>query len=55
MCGVSAVRTDGKVVYEYAEVEERPFNDVRFYYMPLPYSELKKNSRMVNNMGWDNN
>ena len=53
--GVSAVRTDGKVVYEYAEVEERPFNDVRFYYMPLPYSELKKNSRMVNNMGWDNN
>lgn len=34
------------------EVEERPFNDAKFYYNPLPYGELMKSPNLKNNKGW---
>jgi starch-binding outer membrane protein, SusD/RagB family len=33
-------------------VEERMFNDPKYYYSPLPYSELIKNSNLKDNKGW---
>ncbi len=34
------------------EVEERPFNDAKYYYTPLPYGELMKSPNLKNNKGW---
>ncbi len=33
-------------------VEERMFDDPRYYYSPLPYSELIKNPNLKDNRGW---
>ncbi|MGM9739860.1 MAG: RagB/SusD family nutrient uptake outer membrane protein [Candidatus Cryptobacteroides sp.] len=50
--GVKVTRSEDSTVYSYEEVETRPFDDVKYYYMPIPYSEMQKNSAMVNNFGW---
>jgi hypothetical protein len=52
--GVSIVNNNGTFVYSYNEVEKRPFTDIRYYYLPLPYKEIMKNSALKNNIGWDN-
>lgn len=43
----------GGYAYEEYLVETRPMNEIKYYYLPLPESELQKNSSMKNNMGWD--
>lgn len=54
MQGMSVTRNGmGDVTYQAVDLEERPMNDIRYYYLPLPYDELKKNSKLVNNMGWE--
>ncbi|MBA9078629.1 RagB/SusD family nutrient uptake outer membrane protein [Rufibacter quisquiliarum] len=50
--GVKITRdTNGALQYNKYEVEKRGFNDVRYYYLPLPYDEVVKN-QLVNNLGW---
>lgn len=54
--GVIVTRdANGTLSYATETVEERKFNDVRFYYLPLPHAELLKNPNLKNNIGWDNN
>lgn len=50
--GVEVSLVDGKLTYEPKFVSERKFNDVRYYYAPMPYDECIKNPEMVNNLGW---
>lgn len=50
--GVEVALVDGKLTYTPKVVSERKFNDVRYYYAPLPYDEVVKNPEMVNNLGW---
>lgn len=51
--GMKVTRTDGEFEYEVIDLEERPFDQIRYYYMPLPNDELLKNPNLKNNMGWD--
>lgn len=52
--GVNVLEDEyGNLVYNFGvEVEKRKFEDVRCYYMPLPYSECVKNPDLINNLGW---
>ena len=51
--GVTVTRnTDGTLNYADKVVEKRGFDDIRYYYLPLPYAEVKKNSQMLNNMDY---
>lgn len=50
--GVEVSLVDGKLTYEPKFVSERKFNDVKYYYAPMPYDECIKNPEMVNNLGW---
>jgi hypothetical protein len=43
---------DGFLHYEEVIVEQRPMNETKYYFIPLPDSELMKNPSLVNNMGW---
>ncbi|MCM1176517.1 MAG: RagB/SusD family nutrient uptake outer membrane protein [Clostridium sp.] len=43
---------DGNVVWSTREVEKREFNALRYYYLPVPYDECRKNPGMVNNMDY---
>ena len=45
----SDASTDSKLI----EVEQRPFNHIRYYYSPLPYEELIKFPNIKNNKGWN--
>ena len=38
--------------FEYKEVEARKFDNIRYYYSPLPYDECVKNPNFANNLGW---
>ena len=53
--GIRVTRSNGGFLYRVEQIEERKYNDVKFYYLPMPYSEIVKNPDMKNNMGWDNN
>jgi len=44
---------DLSLQYDVIEVEKRNMNDIRYYYLPLPYNELLKNPNMENNLGWN--
>jgi len=46
---------DASGAYDYEEftVETRPMTDVKYYYLPLPESELQKSPMLKNNMGWE--
>lgn len=43
----------GGYAYEEYTVETRPMSEIKYYFLPLPESELQKNSSLKNNMGWD--
>lgn len=35
------------------KVEDRKLNDIRYYYLPIPYAEMRKNpAGMINNLGY---
>ncbi|MBK0382851.1 RagB/SusD family nutrient uptake outer membrane protein [Pedobacter sp. SD-b] len=38
--------------YQIINVEPRNFNDIKYYYLPLPYDELSKSPSLENNLGW---
>lgn len=46
--------SDGTLSYDTTqEVEKRGFDDIHYYYLPIPYAEVMKNpSGMINNMGY---
>jgi hypothetical protein len=51
--GVAVTRnTDGTYRFEERVVEQRKY-EVKHYFAPLPYSELKKNKNLINNQGWE--
>lgn len=53
--GITVTRdADSQLSYKEKQVEIRNMNDIRYYYLPIPYGELLKNKNLVNNMGWDN-
>lgn len=43
---------DGSLNYEEVVVEERNYNDIKYYYEPIPYNEQVKSADLVNNLGW---
>lgn len=43
---------DGNDDFEVQIIEERPLHDLRYYYLPLPEAELRKNPGLKNNLGW---
>jgi hypothetical protein len=43
---------DGTESYTVQQIETRPLDDVRYYYLPLPYAEVQKNPNLKNNRGW---
>lgn len=45
-------KVDGTEVFEVVPIEERPLDNMRYYYLPLPYDEILKNSNLMNNRGW---
>ncbi len=50
--GVRITKTgDDAFDYQEYKVEERPFNQMRDYYLPIPYNEQIK-SDLINNLGW---
>lgn len=42
----------GVLSFTVKEIEARKFDDIRFYYAPIPYDERIKNKNLVNNLGW---
>jgi len=51
--GVVVERDEANVLsYSVREVEQRLMNDVKHYYIPLPYGEILRNKNIVNNLGW---
>lgn len=42
---------DGSFNYTKVDVEQRPFQDIKYYYQPIPYNEQVK-SDLINNFGW---
>ena len=53
--GIQVTRTDNGLSYEIKEIEQRPLDALRYYYLPLPNDELLTNPNLKNNMGWNNN
>jgi len=52
--GVEITRNpDSSLQYNVIEVEKRNMNEIRYYYLPLPYNEVLKNPNMENNLGWN--
>ena len=51
--GMEVSRTEsGKLQYNVTEIEKRGFDNIRYYYVPVPYSEVKKNPALQNNMDY---
>lgn len=50
--GAVVTKEGNDLVYTSQKVEERKFDDIRYYYSPLPYDECVKNPNLVNNLGW---
>ncbi|MCG1035814.1 RagB/SusD family nutrient uptake outer membrane protein [Polaribacter sargassicola] len=44
--------SDDTLDYQEVVVEERVFNDVKYYYAPIPYDEMSKSPNLINNLGW---
>ena len=52
--GVSVTDEDGQFRYDtHVKLEDRKFDDIKFYYAPLPYEECVKCPNLVNNLGWE--
>lgn len=45
--------TTGTLTYSVEEVEKRKMDDIKYYYLPVPYGEKLKNPNLVNNLGWN--
>jgi hypothetical protein len=53
LTGVKIVKDAlGGLTYSVINVEERKFNNIKYYYHPLPYSETSKSPSLINNLGW---
>ena len=51
--GVTVTEQNGVLQYNTSkEIEARQFDDIRYYYSPLPYDECVKNPNLINNLGW---
>ena len=50
--GVRVSMNGDDTVYSVVDVEERAFDELRYYYNPIPYEEVRKSSFMVNNMDY---
>lgn len=50
--GVIVTENEGDIIYVSHKIEERKFDNIRYYYSPLPYDECVKNPNLVNNLGW---
>ncbi len=52
--GVKVVKNENETfTYDTdVNVTEYKFDDIRYYYAPLPYSECVKNPNLINNLGW---
>lgn len=51
--GVSISLDGGSLVFGTdGVVSGRPFDDIRYYYFPIPLDEMLKNPEMTNNKGW---
>lgn len=51
--GVKVVRTAANTFeYSTVDIEPRRFNELKYYYLPIPYSEITKSPGLVNNLGW---
>ena len=51
--GVNGTRDEkGILSYEVREIEKRDFDNIRYYYLPIPYSEVKKCPNLLNNMDY---
>ncbi|MCF0176165.1 MAG: RagB/SusD family nutrient uptake outer membrane protein [Bacteroidales bacterium] len=51
--GVKVFIEEGKLKYDTSVVvSERKYDGVKYYYLPLPYDEVFKNTSLVNNLGW---
>ncbi|MCD7970292.1 MAG: RagB/SusD family nutrient uptake outer membrane protein [Alistipes sp.] len=42
----------GNLSFSEFDVEDRRLDDIRYYYLPIPHSEILKSPGMVNNTGW---
>lgn len=51
--GVTVIKEGEETKYEYKVIEERKFDHIRYYYLPIPYSECLKNPDFINNLGWE--
>lgn len=51
--GVKVTRAeDGTLSYEQKFLENREFDNVRYYYLPIPFGECQKNPYLINNMDY---
>lgn len=52
--GVTVTSENGELSYDTGrKVEDRPLNEIKYYYLPVPYNEILKNpAGMVNNIGY---
>lgn len=51
--GVKVSIENGVLTYDTSVVvAERKFDDIRYYYSPMPYDECIKNPGLINNKGW---
>lgn len=51
--GVQIVKSAaGALQFAEIEVEKRKFNDIKYYYHPLPFVEIAKSPGLINNLGW---
>src|SRR5690606_19928434 len=48
------IETDdvGNLSYETVTVEPRKMDEVKYYYLPIPYNEIMKSQNLQNNLGW---
>ncbi len=50
--GINIIKDGSAFIYNVIDVEPRPLNNVKYYYMPLPYYEVSRSKTLVNNLGW---
>jgi hypothetical protein len=52
--GIAVTRDEnGALHYEEKEIEKRKMDDIKYYYLPVPYEERVKNPNLINNLGWN--
>ena len=50
--GCVVTRENGVETFSRKTVERRVMDDIKYYYIPIPHSEVLKSGKMVNNIGW---